>query len=138
MATVSWQFGPSSFYVKVSAQDGTSSELSGDKGVDEMSLSFMTSPPPVATSFMTTLHVATGAASTGAPPPLITTPIITAPLVPGTVIIDVAPVDITASFSFAADDGFIDAYWTVSRDGLRGKGAGKGLGKSTTVVQTPP
>ena len=138
MATVSWQFGPSSFYVKVSAQDGTSSELSGDKGVDEMSLSFMTTPPPVATSFMTTPHVATGAASTGAPPPLITTPIITAPLVPGSVIFDVAPIDISASFSFAEDDGYVDAYWTVSRDGLRGKGAGKGLGKSTPVVPSLP
>ena len=127
MATVKWDFGPSSFYVKVSAQDGTASEISGDKGVDEMHITFSTPAP-----------VTTGAASTGAAAPSITTPIITTPLVPGSVIFDVAPIDIGASFSFAEDEGYVDSYWTVSRDGLRGKGKGKGLGKSTTVVPSLP
>ena len=66
------------------------------------------------------------------------TPIIATPLVPGSVVFNVAPIDIGASFSFANDDGFVDAWWTVSRDGLKGKGKGKGLGKSTTVVPSLP
>ena len=141
MAKVQWQFGPSSFYVKVSAQDGTDSEISGDKGVDEMNISFMTAAP-----------ITTGSASTSATPAAATTlpanahaplnpnatPIITTPLVPGSVIFNVAPIEITASFCFAEDDGFVDAWWHVSREGLRGKGTGKGLGKSTTVVPSLP
>ena len=140
MAKVQWQFGPSSFYVKVSAQDGTESEISGDKGVDEMNISF-TTPAPVTTgttgASATTTHLP---ASSHAPfnPNAQTTPIITTPLVPGSVVFNVAPIDIGASFSFADDDGFVDAWWTVSRDGMKGKGKGKGLGKSTTVVPSLP
>ena len=148
MANVQWQFGPPSFYVKVSAQNGTDNEISGDRAVDEMNISFMTAAPITSGSASTT----GGSASTSATPAAVTalpanahaplnpnaTPIITTPLVPGTVIFNVLPIEITASFCFAEDDGFVDAWWHVSREGLRGKGTGKGLGKSTTVVPSVP
>jgi len=43
----------------------------------------------------------------------------------------VSPLAIRAVISLA-DDGHIDANWVVDRNGVTGKGTGKGIGKNTT------
>ena len=137
MAKVSWQFGPSSFYVKVSAHDGTESEISGDKGVDEMNISFSVPPPDTngttsRSAVPSTSHLPSsshGPFNPNAQPIQISV----TPVVPGSVVFNVAPLDIGANFSLASDDGFVDAWWRVSREGLKGKGKGRGLGKSTEL-----
>ena len=130
MATVTWQFSSTNFHLKVRASDGTESEVYGDKGVDEMHLSFSPVQGAATTTATTTAAASTGAASSAQ---VAYTPMDVTAEVPGTTHVNVEPVDITAYMSFANEDGFVDAWWRASRDGLKGKGKGKGVGKTTTT-----
>ena len=109
MATVSWVFGSGGFRVQVAAHGcQQETELNGDLPTSDITLSF--------------------------------TRLNNGGLVPSTTTIDpsgntttvaISPIAVRAVVNFA-DEGHLDAHWIVTRDGVTGKGSGKGIGKTVT------
>ena len=109
MATVTWAFGPSEFAVGVTSHGAIGeSEVNGDLPATGLNISFRRM-------------------NVGGPIPITTT----TDSQGNTTRVAVSPLAIRAVISLA-DDGHIDANWIVTRDGVTGKGTGKGLGKNTT------
>ena len=109
MATVSWAFGPSGFMVGVTSHGANGeSEVNGDLPTTGLTISFsrVNSGGPIPAAIATD--------SQG-----------------NTTRVEVCPLAVRAVVNFA-DDGHLDANWIVTRDGLTGKGTGKGIGKNTT------
>ena len=109
MATVSWVFGANGFRVQVASLGfGNESELNGDLPTTGVTISFsrLNNGGPVPSAIATD--------SQG-----------------NTTRVEVCPLAVRAVVSFV-DDGHLDANWIVTRDGVTGKGTGKGLGKNTT------
>ena len=108
MASVSWVLGSGGFRVQVAALGCTNeSELNGDLPTSDITLSFSRLNGGLIASAISsgTWHCTTT--------------------------VDVCPIAVRAVVSFV-DDGHLDANWIVTRDGITGKGTGKGLGKNTT------
>ena len=109
MATVTWSFGPSGFVVGVTSHGAIGeSEVNGDMPATGLNISFRRM-------------------NVGGPIPITTT----TDSQGNTTRVAVSPLAIRAVISLA-DDGHIDANWIVTRDGVTGKGTGKGIGKNTT------
>ena len=109
MATVTWAFGPSGFAVGVTSHGAHGeSEVNGDMPATGLNISFRR-------------------VTVGAPIPITSTKDAQG----NTTRVVVSPLAVRAVISLA-DDGHIDANWVVTRDGVTGKGTGKGLGKNTT------
>ena len=108
MATVSWAFGPSGFMVGVTSHGANGeSEVNGDLPTTGLNISFRRiNGVPISSTVTTDLQG-------------------------NTTRVDVCPLAVRAVVSFV-DDGHLDANWIVTRDGVTGKGTGKGLGKNTT------
>ena len=109
MATVTWSFGPSGFAVGVTSLGANGeSEVNGDMPATGLNISFRR----VNVGAPVLAEIRTDAQGN----------------ITRTV---VSPLAIRAVISLA-DDGHIDANWVVDRNGVTGKGTGKGLGKNTT------
>ena len=109
MATVTWSFGPGGFVVGITAHESAGeSEINGDLPAVGLNLSFrrLNVGQPIPTTRVTD---ALGNAT----------------------LVSVSPLAIRAVITLA-DEGHIDANWVVTRDGITGKGTGKGIGKRTT------
>ena len=109
MATVIWSFGPSGFAVGVTSRGANGeSEVNGDMPATGLNICFRR------------LNVGGPIQSTT-----------TTDSQGNTTRVVVSPLAVRAVISLA-DDGHIDANWVVDRNGVSGKGIGKGLGKNTT------
>ena len=109
MATVSWVFGAGGFRVQVgSLAFNNESELNGNLPTSDITLSFtnINNGGPVPSAIATD--------SQG-----------------NTTRVEVRRLSVRAVVSFV-DDSHLDANWIVTRDGVTGKGSGKGIGKTTT------
>ena len=105
MASITWSFGPGGFVVGITAHESAGeSEINGDLPAVGLNLSFRR------------LNV-------GQPIPTTR--------VGNSTLVSVSPLAIRAVITLA-DEGHIDANWVVTRDGITGKGTGKGIGKRTT------
>ena len=120
MANVDWSFGPGGCEIKVTARDGTQSVVESDMPVSDVTMSFNgTLGGNHAVGWQPVPH---------APPPVQAMQMLSQ-----TTVVTILPVQVDAFINFA-DEGTIAAQWTVSRDGIRGKGRGKGLGKDAVVM----
>ena len=120
MANVVWSFGPGGCEIKVTARDGTQSVVESDMRVQDMTMTF--------NSTLGGNHAVGWQQVDPAPAPVPALQQITQ-----TLTFSILPVQVDAVINFA-DEGTIAAQWTVSSDGIRGKGRGKGLGKDAIVV----
>ena len=135
MSRIDWSFGPTGFFVQVTAPNGMESTISGDTPTDDITIRVFSRIPQPVVNPTTAIVAATAAASAATSAAVSTSPAVadtTTASPTGTLVVH-SPVEFRANFTFG-DDGTMEASWQTSLSGgVVGKGSGKGMGKNTTL-----